>query len=294
MLSLMPAPDTAVDNTPPDGPQPDNLAEAGVYRTTKEGFEHSLVVLARGHVCWLMPGVAGYRLLVESTAVERLRAELARYDQESVDWPPPVAAETPGGARLELVTPFAWALAVLGVFRGQWRHPEWADAGALEPAAIFGRGEWWRALTALFLHADESHLVTNLFAGVFVFATVLSLFGRARGWLLLALGGVAGNLAVAALRYPGPYRSLGASTAIFAALGLLTGRAVRRVARSGRPHRWRSFLGPAGSGLAVLALYGAGVPPIDALAHATGFVAGAVLGFAAVRPMAVGDRRRGN
>lgn len=294
MLALMQAPDTAADTTPPDGPQCDNLAEAGVYRTTQEGFEHSLVVLARGHVCWLMPGDAGYRLLVESTAVERLRAELARYDQESVGWPPPMAIETPGGARLELLTPFAWALVVLGVFRGQWHHPEWADAGALDPAAIFGRGEWWRALTALFLHADESHLVANLFAGVFVFATVLSLFGRARGWLLLALGGVVGNLAVAALHYPGPYRSLGASTAIFAALGLLTGRAVRRVARSGGPHRWRAFFVPAGSGLAVLALYGAGVPPVDVLAHATGFVAGTLLGFAAAQTVTAGDSRRGD
>lgn len=273
---------------PPDEPRSGDLTEVGLYRTTREGFEHSLVVLAAGHACWLMPGDTGYRLLVEPPAAAHLRAELACYDAESAGWPPPVATDVTAGARLDLATPLLWALAVLAAFRGQMRHPEWTGAGALDPAAIFGRGEWWRALTALFLHADAVHLVSNLLAGLFVFAAVLSGFGRVRGWLLLGLGGVAGNLAVAAAHYPGPYRSLGASTAIFAALGLLTGRAVRLAANARHPHRGRSFFVPAASGLAVLALYGAGAPSVDVLAHAAGFVAGAVLGFMAGRNAAQG------
>lgn len=280
----MSAPDTTTDASRPDEPLPDDLAAAGIYRTTKEGFDHSLVVLALGHVCWLMPSDAGYRLLVEPSAATRVRAELASYDRESIGWPPRVAPETPAMARLDLVTPLLWALAVLAVFRGQLRHPEWTDAGALDTAAVFERGEWWRGLTALFLHTDEAHLVSNLLAGVFVFAAVLSIFGRARGWLLLGLAAVAGNLAVAAAHYPGPYRSIGASTAVFAALGLLTGRAVRIAVSARHPHRWRSFFVPSATGLTVLALYGAGGPQVDVLAHVTGFVVGAVLGFIAGRP----------
>ena len=277
----MPAPETTADASRPDEHLPDDLAEAGLFRTTKEGFDHSLVVLALGHACWLMPSDAGYRLLVEPSAATRVRAELASYDRESTGWPPRGAPETTVMARLDLVTPLLWALAVLVVFRGQSRHPEWTSAGALDAVAVFERGEWWRALTALFLHADEAHLVSNLLAGVFVFAAVLSIFGRARGWLLLGLAAVAGNLVVAAVHYPGPYRSLGASTAIFAALGLLTGRAVRVVTSARHPHHWRSFFAPAAAGLTVLALYGAGGPQVDVLAHVTGFVAGAVLGFIA-------------
>lgn len=280
----MSVPDSTADASRPDEPLPDDLAEAGVYRTTQEGFDHSLVVLALGHVCWLMPSASGYRLLVEPSAATRVRVELASYDRESAGWPPPAASEAAAMARLDLVTPLLWALAVLTVFRGQSQHPEWTDAGALDTAAVFERGEVWRALTALFLHADEAHLVSNLLGGVFVFAAVLSIFGRARGWLLLGLAAVAGNLVVAAVHYPGPYRSLGASTAIFAALGLLTGRAVRLAARGRHPHRWRSFFVPSAAGLTILALYGAGAPPVDVLAHVTGFVAGAVLGFLAGRP----------
>lgn len=277
----MPAPDTTADTFRPDERLPPDLVEAGVYGSTQEGFDRSLVVLALGQVCWLMPSDAGYRLLVEPSAAARVRAELASYDRESAGWPPRDAPEASARARLDLATPLLWALVVFAVFRGQLSHPEWTDAGVLDTAALFGRGEWWRVLTALFLHADEAHLVSNLFSGVFVFAVVLSLFGRARGWLLLGLAAVAGNLAVAAAHYPGPYRSLGASTAVFAALGLLTGRAVRLATRAHHPHRWRSFFVPVAAGLTVLALYGAGGPLVDVLAHATGFVTGAVLGFMA-------------
>lgn len=290
---MMMAPAATTDAAFPEEPPPDDLTVIGVYRTTREGFEHSLVVLARGHVCWLMPGEAGYRLMVEPPAAARLRAELANYDRESAGWPPLATGETAGMSRLDLVTPLLWALAVLAAFRGQSHHPEWTDTGALDTAALFGRGEWWRAFTPLFLHADAGHLASNLLAGVFVFAAVLSVLGRVRGWLLIGFGSVAGNLAVAAAHFPGPYRSLGASTAIFAALGLLTGHATRIAVNGRHPHRWRSFFVPLASGLAVLALYGAGAPSVDVFAHVTGFVAGTVLGFLAGRPAPVPAAREG-
>ena len=280
----MPALDTTVDTSRPDERLPGELAEAGVYRTTQEGFDHSLVVLALGQVCWLMPGETGYRLLVEPSILGRVRAELDSYDRETACWPPRMAPAAPAMTHLDLLTPLLWAFVVLAVFRGQLQHPEWTDAGALDTVAVFGRGEAWRVLTALFLHADEEHLVSNLFSGVFIFAAVMSVFGRARGWVLLGLAAVAGNLAVAAVHYPGPYRSIGASTAIFAALGLLTGRAVCIAITSGHPHRWRAFFVPSSAGLTVLALYGAGGTQVDVLAHVSGFAIGLVLGFVAGRP----------
>lgn len=275
----MSAPDSTTDTFQPEENVPEDLAEAGFYGTTQEGFDHSLVVLALGYACWLMPFDGGYRLLVEASKGPRVRAELMSYDRESAGWPPQVAPDKPAMARLDFVTPLLWALAVLTVFRGQWRHPEWIEAGALDAAAIFQRGEVWRVFTALFLHQDAVHLVSNLCSGLYFFAAVLSVFGRARGWLLLGLAAVAGNLAVAALHYPGDYRSMGASTAIFAGLGLLTGRAVRNAAGARHPHRRRLLFVPFAAGLTVLALYGAGGPTVDVLAHVTGFVSGLGLGF---------------
>ncbi len=96
----------------------------------------------------------------------------------------------------------------------------------------------------------------------------------------MLLAGVIGNVASAAINYPGPYHSVGASTAVFAGVGLLAGRAIRRVARIRGAERWRAMFVPLGAGVSVLALYGAGGVHIDVVAHLTGFIAGLLIGFA--------------
>jgi membrane associated rhomboid family serine protease len=273
----VPSPDfhaeTVIDGIPAD------LVEAGVYATSKEGFDHGLVVLTLGYPFWLTPAGDAFRLLVEPHAFIAVREQLACFDRESVGWPPrPIVDHSPA-RKTELFTPLLWCLAVLAAFWAQGEWPGFTDAGVLDPQALFDRGEWWRPITALFLHADIGHLVSNALSGVFVFSALLTTFGCRRGWLLLALAAVAGNLAVAALNHPGSYRSLGASTAIFAAIGLLTGRAIRVVLRADHPHRWRTLFVPLATGLTVLALYGAGGQQVDVVAHVTGFVSGMILGF---------------
>ncbi len=275
------------DNAGPDQSIPEDLVAVGIYRTTQEGFDHSVVVLALGYACWLMPFDTVYRLFVESSKAAQVRAELTSYDGESVGWPPRLEPDKPAMVRLDFVTPLLWALVVLTVFRGQWRHPEWIEAGALDAAAIFEHHEVWRILTALFLHRDAVHLVSNLCSGIFFFAAVLSVFGRLRGWLLLGLAAMAGNFAVAAMHAAENYRSMGASTAVFGALGLLTGRSVRHATGARHPHRGRLLFVPSAAGLIILGLYGAGGPTVDVLAHVTGFVAGALLGFFAGRPVSL-------
>ena len=274
MSSLAPAAH-AID----DGP-PADLVEAGVYPTGEEGFEHSLVVLAMGRACWLVPSPAGHRLLVEPEAFEHAREQLARFDHESIGWPPPPMVGSPTHAT-DVIVPLLWAFGILAVFLMQGERPGWITAGALDPAAIFERGEWWRVGTALFLHADAGHVLSNVLGGILIFTAVLQTLGRLGGWLLLAAASLAGNLASAAINYPAPYQSLGASTAIFAGVGLLTGRALRVVARANHPHRWRAMFVALASGVVVLALYGAGGVYVDLGAHVTGFVAGLAFGFVA-------------
>jgi membrane associated rhomboid family serine protease len=258
----------------------EELAEAGAYATAAEGFEHGLVVLAMGRPYWLVHAGEGFRLLVEARGIGEVSGELACYDRESAGWPPRPAVRAPARG-FELATPVLWAASVAGVYCCQCLWPgSLEDAGELDSVAVYGRGEWWRAATALFLHADIGHLVSNALAGIFAFSAVISTFGRARGWAALAVAAVAGNLAVAGVNYPGPYRSLGASTAIFAGLGLLTGRAVRAVQRDRTPRSLRALLAPLAAGLALLGLYGAGGINIDVGAHAAGFLSGLALGFA--------------
>ncbi len=274
-----------------DDDTPAELVEAGIYATVDDGFAHVLVVLAMGRACWLVPAAEGHRLLVEPDAFARAREQLVRYDRESLGWPPrPISI--PATHATDLLTPVLWAFGVLTIFTFQNARPDWTAKGALDAVALFERGEWWRIGTALFLHADAGHVVSNVLSGLLVFTAVLQTLGRLRGWLLVAAAALAGNLVVAALNYPAPYQSLGASTAIFAGVGVLTGRALRVVAQSAHPDRWRGMFVAVASGLIVLALYGAGGGRIDLGAHVTGFVAGLAMGYVASGPVRVTPERR--
>ncbi len=266
---------------PPGAPEPEPLAEAGVYATAEEGFEHGLVVLAMGRPFWLVASGSAHRLLVEPEILDAALEQLALFNRESAGWPPAGPAERPHPARrADLTTPLVWAATVSAAYWDQVRFPgRWEDWGSLDSQGIFARGEWWRPASALFLHADLGHLLSNLLSGVFVFSAVATTLGRARGWILLALSSVAANLAAAALHRGSAYTSLGASTAIFAGLGLLTGRAAELVSRGGHPHPWRAMLAPVGAGTGLLALYGAGGPGVDLSAHVCGFASGLVAGF---------------
>lgn len=262
-----------------DPQAPPGLIEAGVYPTSATAFDHGLVVLAMGLPYWLLPSDTGYRLLVEPDAGELVREQLVKFDRESIGWPPQPIPIGPHRYKMEWTALF-WALVVVAVYFGQVHEEGGLEAlGSLDARAIFDQGQWWRIGTALFLHADLGHLLSNVLSGIFVFSAVSGTIGRLRGWLLLAAASLAGNFAVAALNHSASYRSLGASTAIFAGLGLLTGHAIRSVRHAG-PHSLRSILVPLAAGTSLLAIYGAGGLEVDVVAHLMGFVAGLAFGFA--------------
>lgn len=264
-------------------PFPEGSVDAGVYGTHAEGLEHGLVVLAMGAVCWLVETEDGHHLRVVPGALDAVRHQLACFDRESVGWPPVTIRDVASPARRVPLSPLLW---VLGVFAAFWAQGRWSgmtEAALLDSGRVFGQGEWWRAFSALWLHGDLDHLISNAGSGLLAFSAVAMTFGTAAGWRWLLLSAVAGNLAAVALHHDDAYRSLGASTAVFAALGLLTGRAFHVQLRAGAARRsWgRAWWGPLATGVVVLGLFGAGGVDIDVLAHATGFGAGLVAGFIA-------------
>ncbi len=263
------------------GRDPEDLVEVGVYPDAKDASQHGLVVLARGHAYWLQPKEGGFGLWVNAAVADEVREQLRQFDRESAGWPPRPWAEAGAGRRLELFTPLCWALVVIASFRAQAEWWWWTERGAVDARAMWAGGEWWRAATALFLHADAGHLTSNLVSGVFAFAAVVTTMGIARGWAAIGAAAVAGNLVVACAHGGSDYRSLGASTAVFAALGVLVGRAVRVVMQVERKRRWRAALLPLATGVAVLGLYGAGEQRVDVLAHVAGFGAGVGAGLVA-------------
>ncbi len=152
------------------------------------------------------------------------------------------------------------------------------QAGASAGAIV--SGEFYRAATALTLHADLLHLGGNIL-GIAVFATaVCHLTGTGVGWAMILASGLLGNLANAWLVEP-THLSVGASTAVFGAVGILSAVQFYRK-RSAGDSRFRAWL-PLASGLALLAFLGSGAHT-DLTAHLFGFVSGVGLGlFFAVR-----------
>jgi rhomboid protease GluP len=152
---------------------------------------------------------------------------------------------------------------------------DWLGAGALESKAG-AAGEWWRALTALTLHLDQEHLLGNLLFGIGIGVLAGRMFGPGCAWLGILLSGAAANF-VDMLVSPSGHRAVGASTAVFAALGLLAGFGwgERRGLRDRRFYRW----GPLFGGVCLLALLGAGTEHVDVLGHLLGFMTGTAVGW---------------
>ena len=218
----------------------------------------------------------GYVVLVEAPHAARARVELARYEKESQ---PPPAAPTPlplkPGAVTGTLIALALVLAVAGLSTRHALGHDWYGAGVLDGAEV-RNGAWWRAITALTLHTDAAHLLANAGFGCLFGGACAALYGPGRGWLLIVASAVTANLAEAAWM-PRGMSSLGASTAVFAALGLVTARG--RTAEHGRG-LVRGLYGALAAGVLLLALLGTGDDHTDVLGHGLGFLFGLIAGLA--------------
>ena len=176
-------------------------------------------------------------------------------------------------------------LGVLGYLLVIWGLPslegartfgwDWRGIGAMDAAQV-AAGEWWRTVTALTLHGDIAHLVANSLFGAVFGLFVGRYLGSGLGWLLVLLAGASGNL-VNALVQPAGFRSVGASTATFAALSLVGAFVWRRGYLRGWD--WRRRFAPVFGGIALLAYTGFGGENTDVLAHVFGFASGLLIGL---------------
>jgi membrane associated rhomboid family serine protease len=266
--------------------QPDPVE---VYRavTPADCAERSLVLDAVGIRSATLFVAPFYVLSVEHSDAPRAREQLALYERERRQPAPPAAAMRLAGHPHAWIGCLVYALVLvnvgLSVSNGLWR-PDAFDLGALDAGRVHA-GEWWRAWTALTLHLNGEHLGANLLVG--------SLFGYLAGrqqgaghaWFLVVTGAGISNWIEALLAPPG-YRAVGASTAVFTTLGLVSAYTWGTGARWSR--RWALQWAPLVSGTVLLAWFGSGdtdsVGQVDVVAHALGFVAGVLIGIAAARP----------
>jgi rhomboid protease GluP len=148
-------------------------------------------------------------------------------------------------------------------------------------------GQWWRLLTAVFVHFGVLHVALNMWALWDVGRLIERLLGRWRYTLLYLGAGTVGNLLSLAVQGNEKVTG-GASGAIFGLYGALI-VFLWRERRQVDPDefRWLFTVAIAFSGL-MLAL-GFFIPAIDNAAHGGGLLAGGLLGSLLARPWRPGS-----
>lgn len=151
-------------------------------------------------------------------------------------------------------------------------------AGCADGPAIMA-GEWWRIVTALTLHSGAVHLLGNMIFIIIIGRFVCRIYGGGLGILVIIAGGALGNWLTAATLNTG-YLSIGASTACFAALGILAVRQALQNYSYSRVLRsiWSPVWIPLCAAIAMLGIMGTGERS-DLPAHAFGFLSGMLLAF---------------
>jgi rhomboid protease GluP len=247
--------------------------------------EYSLVLEARGIEHETAEDESSWMLRVPVEMRHRAYEELGRYSIErgvrrSV---PEVVPPHPGAAigvvlyvLILLLTAYCAGSATFGV--------DWLSLGSLDAGA---RGEWWRAVTALTLHLDQEHLLGNVLFGAVAGVAASRLLGPGVAWASILGAAALANYAEILIT-PITHRAVGASTAVFAALGMLSGMAWRQrlTLRERLWYRWAPLI----AGICLLTLLGAGSAHVDVLGHALGFLFGLGVGWILVRSGVPGNR----
>ena len=220
-------------------------------------------------------------VVVPTESASRARAELSEYAEESRRPAVGILPLPELGTGWRGVVAYVGVLLVVALFARQYAYGyDWLGLGRIDSARILA-GEWWRTVTALTLHVDFGHLAGNIAFGAFFGLYVGRYLGSGIGWAAILAGGALGN-ALNVLIQPGRHLAIGASTSVFAALGLLVAYTWRRGFLRHTP--WRTRIAPVIAGIGLLAFTGTGSGAegdnVDILAHLTGFVAGFGIGAA--------------
>jgi membrane associated rhomboid family serine protease len=212
-----------------------------------------------------------FALVVDDADTAAAADALAGFDEEGEPEQPPPAPDL-GWSPLGILCSIGFVAMLWRT--GTWSQGSaWFSAGAASADAIM-HGAWWRAVTALTLHADMVHAVGNVVATLIFFSSVGRWLGGGLGAMLILLSATAGNL-LTALYHRTNHDSVGASTATFAALGIIAGlQAVRRLTLRTRPGYWWV---PIGAGLALFAMTGT-MRGADYQAHLFGLGFGVLVG----------------
>ncbi len=182
--------------------------------------------------------------------------------------------------------PAVWALILLNVamfgmemvLGGSTNSRTLQNLGGLEPAAVVVRHEYWRLLTALFLHYGALHLGINLL-GLYLLGPALErMIGATKfvlSYLLSGLGSSAGVVLLWSLGLTKSDLLVGASGCIMGVIGVSAGLLLR--------HRQTPLAGRQLQNIiaivAIQTAFDLWSPQVSLAAHLSGFISGVVIGL---------------
>ena len=256
--------------------QSSELVPLASFENLGDAREYALVVLAMNLDCLITVDENAYRIHSDGAFAVAIHEEFRLYAEEQKMKPEPSIVPVFGsGVELALL----WVGLLLYCFARQLENAEVTERFLNSAGKIVEEGEIYRSLTSLFLHGDMEHLMGNAVFGMIFGIFVANSFGPFRGWGLILLSGFLGNLLNAWLHFPDPFRSLGASTAVFGALGLLVGSGLEAVWRERSYRKGLGVFAPLMAGLMIFTMNGIGGEGTDTLAHITGMLFGLFLGM---------------
>jgi rhomboid protease GluP len=149
--------------------------------------------------------------------------------------------------------------------------------GAMFSPLIWQQGEWWRLVTAGFLHGGVLHILMNSWVLFDLGAQVEEVYGASRMLVIYFVSGVTGFFASFLMFRPGP--SMGASAALCGLIGAMIALGLRDrtgygAAIRGAYIRWAAYM------LVISVI----IPQIDLAAHVGGLAGGFVIAYLAGEP----------
>lgn len=254
----------------------------------RQAMDWSLALISQGIQSTIEDtSESGWGLVVDESDHPRALETIRKYQAENRRWPwrRPIQENV-----LFDWGSLAWVGMIAAFYWLQTAHPQLRDAGIMDGMAV-SQGEWWRLITAVFLHADLGHLATNASIGFVLLGLAMGRYGTGAGLLAGLLAGIGGN-ASTWFTFKS-HLSLGASGMVLGCVGLLAAQAFEPRLSAKDPGsanlgtaplesrkrvQWKYVLSGLAGGLMLFALLGLS-PDSDVVAHFGGFVSGTVLGI---------------
>lgn len=168
---------------------------------------------------------------------------------------------------------------------GDWNDPEILHRiGALDPYSIVVRHEYWRFLTALFLHGGFIHLLFNIFALYLLGPPLERSIGTTQFAVCYMVSGLASGAGVVGLTLMGvvqPAQLIGASGSIMGIVGAWAGFLLRHRHALHAKQRLANIAVIIGIQIA----FDLSTPQVSMSAHLCGLVAGFFLGLLLAREL---------